>query len=156
MLRVTAALHESLEMRQIPLVVRVVLGLCLALPLGLTFTALAEAAWGIGGSGTASALAYTMPSGNQPAVSTSESSVTVRWPAASFPDGQGVAGYVIYRFDAASGTQATVGASCSGTVTTTTCTELNVPAGNWIYTDTPVQDNWIGGASAPSTPVIVP
>lgn len=62
-------------------------------------------------------------------------------PAAALLDNKAVAGYVIDRFDAASGIQATIGAGGSGTVATTTCTELNVPAGTWIYTDTPVPDN---------------
>ncbi len=101
-------------------------------------------------------MAYTMPAGGQPSASASGSSVSVRWPAAIFPDNKTVAGYIIHRFDAASGTQATVGAGCSGTVTTTTCTELNVHAGRWIYTDTPVQDNWTGTKSPASSPVTVP
>ena len=54
-------------MRQIPFR-RLMVGLGLALPLGLIFTPLAEATWSSSGSGAASALAYTMPSGSKPSV----------------------------------------------------------------------------------------
>jgi len=141
--------------RRIPARLGLLLGLCLALTLGLTLALPVLAAWGAGGSGRGSALAYTMPTGGQPSVGASGSSVSVRWPAATFPDGHSVAGYVIRRFNAVNGTEATVGAGCSGVLTTTTCTELNVPAGSWIYTDTPVQDNWTGGQSLASTAVTV-
>jgi hypothetical protein len=131
-------------------------GLCLSLPLGLTFTSLAQAAWSSNGSGVASAQSYTMPNGGQPTASVLRTSVTLTWPAALFPDNLGVSGYLIARSDAANGAVATVGANCSGTVTTSTCTEQNVPAGTWIYTDTPVQDSWTGGQSIASSPVTVP
>jgi hypothetical protein len=142
-------------MRPAPCRRRLLLGLGLALPLGLTHIPAAQAAWSAGGSGKASASAYTMPAGGQPTVVASGTSVTVRWPAALFPSGQTVAGYVIQRYAATGGAPATVGASCSGTVTTTTCTELNVPAGTWVYTDSPVQDNWTGGPSPSSASVSV-
>jgi hypothetical protein len=97
-----------------------------------------------------------MPSGGQPTASATGNSVTVSWPTAYFPDGQSVFGYVIHRFNAATGAQATVGATCSGTVTSTACTEQSVPAGTWTYTDSPVQDNWSGSQSPASAGVIVP
>jgi hypothetical protein len=134
---------------------RLLLGTCLALPLALIVTLPAQAAWSGGGSGSASSLAYTMPSGGQPAARVSGTNVTLSWPAALFPDNQSVAGYVVRRVNAANGAPATVAANCSGTVTTTTCTELNVPAGIWTYTDTPIQDHWTGGESAPSASVTV-
>jgi hypothetical protein len=134
---------------------RMLVGLCLALPLNVIFASGADAAWSSSGSGAASSLSYTMPTGGQPTASVSGTSVTVIWPAALFPDSQGVAGYVISRFNASNGTQAAIGAGCSGTVTGTTCTELNVPAGTWIYKDTPVQHNWTGGQSVASGAVTV-
>jgi hypothetical protein len=133
-------------MRRIPLYLRIAVGVGFALPLGLVFTQLAEATWTSSGSGAASSLASTMPNGSQPSVSASGSSVSLTWAAALFPDNLSVAGYVIKRYNT-NGTAVTVGASCSGEVSTTTCTELNVPPGTWIYTDTPVQDNWAGGES---------
>ena len=113
------------------------------------------AAWSALGTGHAGAAAATMPAGGQPAGSATGSAVTVRWPAVALSNGVPVAGYVISRFNAINGAQATVGAGCSGLITTTTCTELSVPPGTWIYTDTPVQVSWTGGASPASAPIIV-
>jgi hypothetical protein len=94
-----------------------------------------------------------MPAGNTPTASATGSDIVVRWPAASFPDGTDVAGYIVQRYDASIGAAATVGANCGGTVTGTTCTEHNVPSGSWTYTDTPVQANWTGAPSPASNPV---
>ena len=135
---------------------RLLLALCFALPLGLSSTQQAEAAWTPGGSGFSSALAYTMPPGAQPSASASGSTVTLSWPTAFFPGSQAVAGYIIRRFDAATGSEATLGPNCSGTLTTTTCTETNVPSGSWTYTDSTVQGGWNGAQSAPSPVVTVP
>ena len=110
----------------------------------------ALAAWSATGTGPAGAAATTMPAGAQPAVSVSGSSVTVRWSAATLPGGAAVSGYIITRINAVNGSAATVGAGCSGIITTTTCTEVVVPSGTWVYTDTPMQDNWTGTASPPS------
>jgi len=143
-------------MSRIPFRRQLLARLCLSLPLGLTFASVAQAAWSSSGSGVASAQAYTMPNGGQPTARVSGTTVTLTWPAALFPDNLGVTGYLISRVNEATGAGATVGASCSGTVTTTTCTEQNVPAGTWIYTDTPVQDRWTGGQSSASGPVTVP
>ena len=43
-----------------------------------------------------------------------------------------------------------MGSGCNGVVAATTCTEQSVPAGTWVYTETPVQLNWTGGASPDS------
>jgi hypothetical protein len=120
------------------------------------FAAAAQAVWSTTGSGSGRGAATVMPTGTTPTAVASGSNVTVTWPAATFPDGSGVAGYVIHRYDAANGTPATVGAQCSATVTTTTCTEQAVPAGSWVYTDAPVQAAWTGGESSPSAAVTVP
>lgn len=86
----------------------------------------------------------------------SGTSVSVRWPAVTLSNGTPVAGYVIRRFDALNGAEATVGPGCSGVVTTTICTELSVPAGTWVYTDTPVLLSWTGGQSSATAPIVVP
>lgn len=135
---------------------RSLIGLCVALPLCLTISPPAGAAWSAGGSGSASALADSMPIGIQPAVSVSGTNVIVTWTAALFPDNTSVAGYRIERYNASTGEEVTVGANCSATVSTTTCTEEDVPAGDWTYADTPVQDLWVGGQSPVSTAVSVP
>lgn len=121
-----------------------------ALVLAVILPAGALAAWSAQGSGHAAGAAAVMPTGNAPTAVLSGSDIVVTWPAATFANGTPVAGYVIHRYDANTGAPATVGAGCSGVVTTTTCTENNVPAGSWVYTDTPVQQNWTGGESPDS------
>ena len=115
----------------------------------------ALAAWTAPGAGAGAGAATTMPTGGQPTGTATRQSVTLRWPAATMGNGTDVAGYVIARYNAVNGSQATVGPGCSGVVTTTTCTETSVPAGSWTYTDTPVQMSWTGGQSPPSAPISV-
>jgi hypothetical protein len=96
-----------------------------------------------------------LTAGQAPAATASGSSVAVSWPAATFPDGAPVAGYIVRRYNAATGGQETTGAACSGTITSTSCTESAVSAGSWVYTDTPVQANWTGTGSPASASVTV-
>jgi len=116
----------------------------------------AMAAWTLGGTGSSAGAATVMPTGSTPSGSASGTSVTLTWSAVTFPNGSAVAGYVIHRYNSITGGPATVGPGCAGTVTTTTCTEGAVPQGTWIYSETPVQNNWTGGQSADSTPISVP
>jgi hypothetical protein len=129
--------------------------IAVAAALVLAAAAPALAAWSGSGTGGAGAGATTMPGGNSPAVAASGTGVAVRWPASTFPNGAAVEGYIVRRFDAASGQEATVGAACAGTVASTTCTEASVPAGTWVYTITPVQGGWTGAQSSPSSPATV-
>lgn len=115
----------------------------------------ALAAWSGSGAGSAAGAATIMPGGQAPSGNATGASVTVQWPAATFPNGAPVAGYIVRRYDFATGAQATVGPGCSGTVTSTSCTETAVPAGTWVYTDTPVQDSWTGTESSASPAVSV-
>lgn len=131
-------------------------GVGFTLALGLAVPSPAVAAWSSGGQGSASTLTDVMPPGNQPSASVSGTSVTLRWMTAVFPGNRSVTGYAISRYNAITGARATVGAGCSGSVTTTTCTELNVPSGSWAYTDSPVQGNWTGAQSATSATVAIP
>jgi hypothetical protein len=89
----------------------------------------AMAAWSGNGSGSAGGAAAVMPTGDKPTASASGSNVTVTWTAASVVNGVNVAGYVIKRYNASTQAEVTVGSGCSGVITATTCTELNVPAG---------------------------
>ena len=133
---------------------RYVLTVSAAAALVLSIAARADAAWSASGTGQAESLATVMPSGSQPVARVSGSDVSLRWAAATFPGGSPVAGYVIHRSDP-NGTAATVLANCAGTIATTTCTEHNVPAGTWTYTDSPVQNNWTGPPSPASAAVVV-
>jgi hypothetical protein len=116
----------------------------------------ASAAWSAPGSGSGAGAAAVMPTGAAPHLTLSGTNVTVTWTAATLSSGAAVAGYKISRFAASNGAPATVGAGCSGVVTTTSCTEVGVAAGQWVYTDTPVEVNWTGGQSADSSSVAVP
>jgi hypothetical protein len=127
---------------------------CATLALLAPLAAPALAAWSSSGIGSAAGAATTMPVGSAPTARASGTTVTVVWNGASMSNGVAVAGYIIKRYDS-SGTQATVGASCNGTVTTPTCTESNVPAGTWTYTDTPVQQSWTGTESPASNSVTI-
>lgn len=126
-----------------------------ALPIVFTPAPPVFAAWSVSGAGPSAGAATTMPIGSAPTGSATSTQVTVRWSVASMANGTPVAGYVIHRYNAASGTQATVGAGCSGVTSTTTCTESSVPAGTWTYTETPVELSWTGGESSDSTPITV-
>jgi hypothetical protein len=120
----------------------------------LAAAAPAAAAWSDDGAGAAAGRALVMPDGLRPVASASGSDVALRWPAALLPNGTAVGGYLISRFGA-NGQPVAVLADCAGTITSTTCTEHNVPAGTWSYTDTPVLDNWTGRSSPQSAPVTV-
>lgn len=107
---------------------------------------LALAAWGSSGNGSAGSRALTMPAGPAPTEAANGTTVTVRWPTATFSGGASVEGYVVHRYDL-NGSPATVGAGCNGVVATTTCTETGVPAGSWVYTVVPAQGAWRGAES---------
>jgi hypothetical protein len=132
-------------------------GSVVGLTLGLVLVACnpASASWATSGAGTASGAAYVMPAGSTPAAQATGGDISVTWPAVTLPDGGAVDGYVVHRYNAGSGASATVGGSCTGLVTTPLCTEDNVTAGDWVYTDTPVLANWTGAESPPSPDVSV-
>jgi len=129
--------------------------LTLAGALAIVPTSSALAAWSAFGPGGAAGAGAVMPGGTVPAVSAASSAVTVSWIAATLPNGAGVAGYVINRYNATTGVPATVGEGCSGIVSSTTCTEQSVQPGTWVYTETPVQLTWTGARSPDSAPIVV-
>ena len=122
----------------------------------LLHPAFAGAQWSLSAIGSAAGAATVMPAGQAPGAAATGGTVTVQWPAATFANGDAVAGYTVQRFNAINGQLASVGAGCSGVVTVTTCTERAVPSGSWVYTDTPVEAGWTGFASPASSPVTTP
>jgi len=114
----------------------------------------ASATWGASGVGTVAGAAATVNAGNEPSGSASGSAVTIGWAPSTLSDGAAVSGYVISRYAVSNGSPATVNPGCSGVISTTTCTELSVPAGSWEYTVTPVLANWRGSASSYSSPIV--
>ena len=101
---------------------------------------------GSDGDGEGAAGAATLNQGSAPTASeTGSTNVVVDWGASSLSNGVPADGYVIKRYDAATGAQATIGGGCAGTVTATTCNEPETPPGNWEYSVTPVfSSNWRG------------
>ena len=123
-----------------------------ALLLLILVPAAALASWQRGGSGSGAAKARSLVAVAQPTASVSNRSVTVNWTAPA--SGAPPTGYLVKRYDN-SGTLQAIGAACSGTIATTTCTEAAVPAGTWRYRVTPANANWRGAESAASAAVTV-
>jgi hypothetical protein len=106
----------------------------------------------VGGAGASAAV--TVNQGPTPTAVMAGQVATVSWAASTLSDGQPVGGYTVARYDATSLAPQTVGAGCAGTITATSCTEENVPAGSWKYAVTPVIGaNWRGAESAKSNAV---
>ncbi len=60
--------------------------------------------------------------------------------------------YTVRRYSEAGAPQS-IGASCSGSVATNSCTESAVPVGRWQYTTQATKGGWLGAESAKSTTV---
>jgi hypothetical protein len=115
----------------------------------------AYAIWSVTGSGRAATAAAVMPTGSTPSARAGIGSAVLSWTAVTLPDGAAVTGYVITRYDAATGASLPAGGTCSGVVTATTCTDDSLGAGSWSWTDRPVYGNWNGAESQPSRPISV-
>jgi trimeric autotransporter adhesin len=76
------------------------------------------------------------------------SSVHLGWAVSTLSSGAAVDGYLVKRYPVPSGPAVSVGAGCSGTISSLDCTETNVADGTWTYTVTPViGNNWVGTES---------
>lgn len=132
--------------------------LVVAFALGLALApSAASARWTA--SASAAGRAYTdadaVPAGEQPTTSVSGRNITVSWTASAFDDGTAVTGYVVHRYDAATDVENTVGAGCTGVLTTLTCTENAVAPGTWYYTIAPRAYAWIGPEGLQSANVAI-
>lgn len=102
-------------------------------------------------NGRGAAAATGVNAGARPAATASGSAVTVSWAASTLVTGQPVDGYILRRYDAQTLAPNAIGSACSDTIATTTCTEVDVPDGSWVYTVTPtVGASWRGTESTPS------
>ena len=126
------------------------------LPLLLLIAALAPATpaaayWRTSGTGTGSGTTATMPTGATPTTSVSGKAVTVTFAQNQFQGSNltnAGGGYTVLRYASGSSTPVTPNSACSGTITGTgsplTCTESNVPYGDWVYRITPVLRTFTG------------
>ena len=122
----------------------------------LLAAASAQAAWTPTRSGPAFGRATSVGQGNAPSgAKVNGKNVRLTWAVTTLTNGAAVSGYIVRRYNALTGAEATVAANCSGTVAALTCTENNVAKGSWQYTITPTRGNWSGTASTKSTAVAV-
>jgi hypothetical protein len=131
------------------------LTISVAAAVAIGFPGGAAAGWRVVASGGAAAKAKTLGSGNRPTGAVAGHKVSVTWLASAYLEGGAPAGYVVRRYNAATGAEQVVGSTCSGTISALTCTESGVPAGSWQYTITPATANWRGSQSVKSTTVVV-
>jgi hypothetical protein len=117
---------------------------------GMTIAALvlvgtSAAAWTCTTPGLTNAKAGTL-AGNKPTLTKSGAvtlSITINWPATL-----GAAGYLVQR----TGGVGSIGGTCTGTVTATSCTDSPVlPLQTYSYTVTPRAGSWLGTASPATT-----
>jgi hypothetical protein len=125
------------------------------LALLLTSGSAAFAFWtSLSSSNYAAAAADSLSPGGKPGVSVAGSSVAVTWQAGSTVGGRPATGYIVARYNAATGgTKTPATGACAGTLTTLSCTEQNVPSGSWYYTVTPAIALWTGAESPRSNAV---
>jgi hypothetical protein len=107
---------------------------------------------GDGETGAGGADVATVEPGTAPtAIEEGAGTVTVSWEAGTLSNGVAVDGYAVERYDEETETLATIGPGCAGTITALTCTETEVPEGEWQYTVTPIfATNWRGLESSKS------
>lgn len=136
-----------------------VLALTLTLTLTLGSVTGALAAWVTSGTGTAQSSAGSLPRGNTPTAPTdSTGSVELNWAATTPPAGGTLDGYRVERHAAGETDPiefTLAGGSCAGTVDALTCTDEDVPEGDWQYRVSPRLANWSGERSEPSDTVPV-
>ncbi len=130
------------------------LALALAVAAVVAFPGGAAAGWSLLKSGSSVAKAKTLGAGNVPTGSKGTGhKVNLSWAASSYVGGGSPQGYVVTRYDAATGAFAAVGSgTCAGIVAALNCTD-NAVNGSWRYTITPATSNWRGAESAMSAAV---
>ena len=117
----------------------------------LAISSVAEASWVTGGAGSGYSKASAIPAATAPAHSiVTYPNVTLNWPAVTV--GGAATSYTVRRYSEAGAVQS-VGASCGGTLATTSCVESAVPVGRWQYTAQARKANWSGPESAKSSTV---
>lgn len=122
--------------------------------LGASLPHPATAAWTTGGGGASAVVAQSIPTAATPTAVVTGRNAAVSWAATTLTGGTPVDGYALTRVDASTGVAQAL-TSCTGTITTTSCTETNVPTGTWRYRVEAVRGGWAGPMSAASSAVTV-
>lgn len=122
----------------------------------LVVAAPAQGSWNTGsegGGGESYSKARSLGTVATPTVNVVGRAVDISWSA---PAGVAPDGYIVKRYDGADQSQP-IGASCSGTVSATSCTESAVPPGTWTYRVTAARGaSWRGGESAGANVTVDP
>ncbi|HXR69101.1 MAG TPA: hypothetical protein VN712_10765, partial [Dermatophilaceae bacterium] len=125
----------------------------------LAFILAGGVAWGYWSAGSAAgshgaSAATTVNQGATPTASAAARAVTLSWAATTLSNGNAVNGYIVKRYDVATLIPQSILSGCAGMVAATTCTEDSTPAGQWVYSVTPVfATNWRGAESLKSSTV---
>ena len=110
------------------------------------------AAWPCSANGNAAGQAGAVATASAPSVGTITGTVTKSVPL-SWTAVPGATTYAVRRYDAVLGTSVTVGGTCSGSVSGTSCTDTAVPVlSTWRYTVQGVHGSWTG-TEGPATTV---
>jgi hypothetical protein len=104
------------------------------------------------GDGNGIAGAASLNRGAAPTASEiGSTNVIVKWGSSGLTNGVPADGYIVRRYNAATGTEAPSVPGCKGTIAATSCDAPETPAGNWQFTVTPVfATNWRGAESVKS------
>jgi hypothetical protein len=125
-----------------------VAGVILAVP------SAASGAWQGSASGAGLGHAATVGPGAAPSAIVILRTVTLAWAPSTLSNGVLVTRYLVKRFDPSGVQQIIASGTCASMVLGTTCSETNVPVGDWLYSVTPAYENWRGPEST-RTPVRV-
>ena len=122
----------------------------------LALTGVAYAYWSTRGTGTAAASTGTLsPATGVTATSPSLATASVSWTAPTAPGTGGTLRYYVTRNTGIT-TSAACGTSATSTITTSSCTDSNVPGGTYTYTVVTVFNSWTATSAASNTVTPVP
>src|SRR5689334_6244288 len=101
---------------------RAPLALLLVVALNGVVAAAAVGAWTVGASGSGYSRAVSLGPGPNPTIGTVTGTATKSVPL-SWTSVRGATGYTVRRYDTSTGLPSTIGGTCTGTVTATSCTD---------------------------------
>lgn len=94
-----------------------------------------------------------MPAGQSPSAAIVQGAISITWGPSTFHSGKEVAGYVVNRQPVGSSTVVPV---CKVVAPNRICRDSPPLQQNVMYTVVPTDSSWVGRASAPSVPVMLP